>query len=252
MDNKKTGKFIAERRKEMNLSQKQLAERLNVTDKAVSKWETGNGAPDISLLTVIADSLNVTVVELLDGQYSEKSNAQVQTEKIVIEALQKAKKERIKTTISIFIVLAILFSLVNIAVYGYWGRRHKVLYNIDTVYVHQDEENPNIYDFYYNCTVKNWWFDFNKYTYNLVAELGGEYGSWYFESKTDSVTTTNLCETSFIIHVEFDISTVWEPVPTIEEIIMMACFSAYDINGEYDSRANLYMNDFTDAKVIKI
>ena len=65
MDNKKTGRFIAERRKEMKLSQKQLAEKLNITDKAVSKWETGNGAPDISLLTTIADEINVTVVEII-------------------------------------------------------------------------------------------------------------------------------------------------------------------------------------------
>ncbi|MBQ4571920.1 MAG: helix-turn-helix transcriptional regulator [Clostridia bacterium] len=252
MDNKKTGRFIAERRKEMNLSQKQLAEKLNVTDKAVSKWETGNGAPDISLLTVIADSLNVTVVELLDGQHSEKANAQAQTEKIVIEALKKAKKERIKTTISIFVVLAILFSLVNVVTYGYWGRRHKVLYNVDTVFVQQDKENPNKYDFYYNCTVKNWWFDFNKYTYNLVAELGGEPGGWYFESETNPITSNNLNTSSFVIHVEFDISTVYEPVPTLEEIIMMGSFSAYDVNGEYDSRANLFMNDFDDAKIIVI
>ena len=45
MDNRKTGRFIAQQRKEMNLTQKQLAEKLNVTDKAISKWETGNGAP---------------------------------------------------------------------------------------------------------------------------------------------------------------------------------------------------------------
>ena len=68
MNNKKTGKFIAERRKEINLSQKQLAEKLNVTDKAVSKWETGNGAPDISLLTTLADVLGVTTDELLSGK----------------------------------------------------------------------------------------------------------------------------------------------------------------------------------------
>lgn len=252
MDNKKTGKFIAQRRKELNLSQKQLAEKLNVTDKAVSKWETGNGAPDISLLTVIADSLNVTVIELLNGELLEKSNAQEQSEKIVIEALQKAKKERRKTTVSILVALAILFSLINISVYGYWGRRHKVLYNVDTVYVHQNGENTNIYDIYYNCSVKNWWFDFNEYTYNLVADLRGEPGGWHFETKANSVTSTNLNKNTFVIHVEFDISTVLDTAPTFEEIIMISQFSAYDTNGKYDSRACLYMNDFKDVKIIII
>ena len=84
MDNKKTGMFISQRRKEMNLTQKELAEKLNVTDKAVSKWETGNGAPDISLLTTLARTLDVSVIELLDGEYSKNTNADLQTEKIVI------------------------------------------------------------------------------------------------------------------------------------------------------------------------
>lgn len=93
MDNKKTGMFIAQCRKQLNISQKQLAEKLNVTDKAVSKWETGNGAPDISLLTKLADELNVTVVELLDGEYAEETNEKEQTEKIVVEALKKRKRK---------------------------------------------------------------------------------------------------------------------------------------------------------------
>jgi len=250
MNNKKTGRFIAQCRKEMNLSQKQLAEKLNVTDKAVSKWETGNGAPDISLLTSIAEALNITVIELLDGQHAEKENTREQTEKIVLEALNKAKKERKKTIKEFFIIFIILFSFVNIVVYGYRGNRHKILYDVETVYVHQDEENNNKYDFYYNCKVKNWWFDFNKHTYSLEAELMGEPGSWDFKAKTDSITSTNLYETYFVIHVEFDKTSIIGTKPTIEEAIMMGQFSAYKENGEYDERANLYMNDFTDAKII--
>lgn len=251
MDNKRTGQFIAQRKRSLDLTQKQLAEKLNVTDKAVSKWETGKGSPDISLLSVIADALNVTVVELLNGEYSEKSNVQEQTEKIVIEALQKAKKERTKTILSFFLALVFLFSLVNLAAYAYWGRRHKVLYNVDTVFVHQDEESPDKYDFFYNCTVKNWWFDFTEHTYNLNAELSGEPGSWDFRSKTDPVTSTNSSETSFVIHVEFDVSSVLGSVP-IEDVIMKTEFSAYDKNGKSDERANLYMYDFNDVKIIMI
>ena len=250
MNNKKTGKFIAERRKEINLSQKQLAEKLNVTDKAVSKWETGNGAPDISLLTTIADSLGVSVIELLKGECLEKSDTQAQTEEIVIEALQKAKKERTKIVVSILLLLVMLFFLANVAAYGYWGRRHKILYDVDTVYVYQDKENPNKYNFYYNCSVKNWWFDFQEHAYSLKAQLGGEPGSWFFESAPCSISSTNLREATFVIHVAFDLSTVLGPAPTIEEIIMTGQFFAYQINGEYDSGANLYMDDFKDAKII--
>lgn len=252
MDNKKTGMFISQRRKEMNLTQKELAEKLNVTDKAVSKWETGNGAPDISLLTTLARTLDVSVIELLDGEYSKNTNADLQTEKIVIKALQKAKKERVKTTLSILTILAIIFTLVNVITYAYWGNRHKILYNVDTVFVHQREENDNIYDIYYNCTVKNWWFDFTKYNYNLKAELSGEPGGWHFKSDAISVSSTNSNESNFIIRVEFDKSTVTGTVPSFEKLITMSEFSAYNDSGKYDSRANLYMNDFKNVKIIHI
>ena len=66
MENK-TGQFIARRRKEIGLTQKELAERLGVTNKAVSKWETGGGMPDVSVLETLAGVLEVSVDELLRG-----------------------------------------------------------------------------------------------------------------------------------------------------------------------------------------
>ena len=68
MDNSKTGTLIRACRKELNLTQRDLAERLHVTDRAVSKWERGLCAPDIGLLEPLAEILNVSVVELLEGE----------------------------------------------------------------------------------------------------------------------------------------------------------------------------------------
>lgn len=68
MDAQKTGSFIAQMRKEKNLTQLQLAELLNVSDKAVSRWETGRGFPDIGSLEDIAGALGVGVAELLKGE----------------------------------------------------------------------------------------------------------------------------------------------------------------------------------------
>jgi transcriptional regulator with XRE-family HTH domain len=68
MDNSKTGALIRARRKELNLTQKELAERLHITDRAVSKWERGLCAPDIALLEPLAETLDVSVVELLEGE----------------------------------------------------------------------------------------------------------------------------------------------------------------------------------------
>lgn len=65
VDNKTMGRLIADRRKALNMTQKQLADRLGVTDRAVSRWERGVGAPEISLLPPLAAALNITTDELL-------------------------------------------------------------------------------------------------------------------------------------------------------------------------------------------
>ncbi len=72
MDNKKIGDFISTLRKNRNLTQKDLADQLGITDKAVSKWERGAGYPDIGMLRPLADILGTTVNELLDGEASER------------------------------------------------------------------------------------------------------------------------------------------------------------------------------------
>ena len=78
MDQIKIGKFIAKIRKEQGLTQSQLAEKLNISNKTVSKWETGNGLPDVSLLTPLCEVLNITSDELFLG---EKMSANVAPKK---------------------------------------------------------------------------------------------------------------------------------------------------------------------------
>ena len=68
MDQIKIGKFIAQRRKAAGLTQLQLAEKLNITDRAISKWETAKGLPDITLLQPLAQALGISVIELMNGQ----------------------------------------------------------------------------------------------------------------------------------------------------------------------------------------
>lgn len=69
MDNAKTGALIRQRRKEKNMTQAELARRLNITDRAVSKWERGLSAPDIALLEPLAQALDLTVLELIRGEH---------------------------------------------------------------------------------------------------------------------------------------------------------------------------------------
>ena len=67
MDASRTGRFICESRKKLGLSQRELADMLNITDKAVSKWERGLSFPDISLLIPICELLNISLYDLLTG-----------------------------------------------------------------------------------------------------------------------------------------------------------------------------------------
>lgn len=72
MDAKKTGKFIYENRKKHGMSQKELADKLNITDKAISKWERGISFPDISMLIPISEILEISLYDLLTGgEYNE-------------------------------------------------------------------------------------------------------------------------------------------------------------------------------------
>ncbi len=73
MDNVQTGKLIAELRKQQGLTQQQLAERLNLSNKTISKWESGAGSPDISNLEVLADTLGISVDELLRGKLNDNA-----------------------------------------------------------------------------------------------------------------------------------------------------------------------------------
>ena len=75
MDPIQTGEWIAARRKEKELTQKDLAARLGVTDKAVSRWETGKGYPDVTLLEPLAAALGVSMIELFSGERITNTNA---------------------------------------------------------------------------------------------------------------------------------------------------------------------------------
>ncbi|WP_310602008.1 helix-turn-helix domain-containing protein [Anaerosporobacter sp.] len=127
MNNEKMGQFILELRKSHQMTQKELAVKLNVSDKAVSKWERGLSCPDISLLSPLSDILGVTTTELLNGERSDEED--MSTEEIVVNALeygQKTAKRKIELTQSIWgAVFSILLligvtvvSIVNVAISG--------------------------------------------------------------------------------------------------------------------------------------
>ena len=105
MDNQKTGAFIAAKRKEQNITQKELAERIGVTNKAVSRWETGKGFPDVSVLKPLSEALNVTITELINGESSVPETVQEQSDNAILETIAYSKSMSRKT-ISMLLLLA--------------------------------------------------------------------------------------------------------------------------------------------------
>ena len=82
MNKENIGKYISKLRKEMNITQEELAERLGVTDKSISRWENGKTMPDISLLVQLTDILNTTLPELINGRRMTKDELLAQRETI--------------------------------------------------------------------------------------------------------------------------------------------------------------------------
>lgn len=92
MNQIKIGKFIAERRKNANLTQMQLAEKLGITDKAVSKWERGVAMPDSSIMLELCDILRISVNELLSGEKINMDNNQ-KNEQLLLEMTKELENK---------------------------------------------------------------------------------------------------------------------------------------------------------------
>ena len=107
MNQVKIGKFIAECRKKEKLTQVQLAEKLNITDRAISKWETVKAMPDSSIMLELCDILKITVNDLLSGEVVAMDNYNKELENNLLEMI-KQKEEADKRLLKLEIVMGII------------------------------------------------------------------------------------------------------------------------------------------------
>ena len=106
MDQTKIGSFIAEARKQKNLTQRALADQLSISDKTVSKWETGKGLPEVSLMLPLCDVLGISVNELLTGERLVDSDYKQKAEENILKLMQE--KEQSKRSILLAVIAAVI------------------------------------------------------------------------------------------------------------------------------------------------
>ena len=115
MNQEKIGKFIAELRKEKNMTQQDLATKLNVTDRAISNWENGRRLPDYSLIKNLCDELGITINELLSGEKLKKEEQKNKFEENIINTLDYSdKKEKRLKKIAIYIIAIIVLIFITL------------------------------------------------------------------------------------------------------------------------------------------
>lgn len=127
MDIVKIGYFIRECRKNKNLTQKQLADKLYVEPKTISKWETGKGLPDVSIMKNLCNELGISLSELFIGDYIKEESNDLLIEKLIIDELKKEKIQNNKKLIGEILIgcaficsvitLILLVGIVSIATY---------------------------------------------------------------------------------------------------------------------------------------
>ena len=121
MDQVKTGKLISKKRKERGLTQEQLAERLGVSNKTISKWENGRCMPDYSVIKLLCDELKITVPELINGEEdAEKSTSELNDEQLIelIERTQDLEKQKTSLYGIILIVMGIALTALSNTIGG--------------------------------------------------------------------------------------------------------------------------------------
>lgn len=116
MDQIAIGKFIAEERKRKGYTQKQLSEKLEISDKTVSKWERGNGFPEVSLLLPLCKELDITVNELLSGERVSLEDYQRKAEENMVNLVKEAQESRKKIILSAVVALLVVVAAVPLFV----------------------------------------------------------------------------------------------------------------------------------------
>ena len=111
MDQMKIGKFIQNKRKEKNITQQELAEKLNITDRAISKWENGKCMPDVGIMQELCEILNITINDLFSGEVVNMKDTEKKLEENLLE-MTRLKEEKDRQLLSLEIFIGVISSVI--------------------------------------------------------------------------------------------------------------------------------------------
>lgn len=120
-----TGKLISKKRKEKNLTQEQMAERLGVSNKTISKWETGKCMPDYSIVKGLCEELEITVAELIDGDESEEKSIRVYDDEQIEDFLRRTQESEKQKNLLYGILLIVMGIALQVLSYTIGGSNVK-------------------------------------------------------------------------------------------------------------------------------
>lgn len=227
MNYKEIGLFISKKRKELNMTQKELADKLNVTDKAVSKWERGLGCPDISILEVLSNILGVSILELLKGRNIEgKVIPVVEADDYLKNTINYSKKSLNKKILDLLTIIIIgitsFIVIININHIMYLNKEYEYDFSNNEILedINKIENNIN--------TIKNTNNIFDNTDYKNLNEL---LNSYYNKIINNSILKYNGIK-KFKLK---DLNQLDNELPGFLEIL-----SSYKILEKYDFKQKQY------------
>lgn len=171
MNQEKIGKFILELRREKNMTQQELADKIGVTDRAISKWENGRGMPDLSLMIPLCKELDITINELISGEKIEKKDYQSKLEENILKTIDytnrriinkdKIFKILVGTIITIILMIVLMFFVDvnrmnnnNPVIFSTWGFKYappvdfheeEIISGVEKYLLEKSESEPKQY-----------------------------------------------------------------------------------------------------------
>lgn len=193
MNQEKIGKFIKDKRLELKMTQKDLADKLGISDRAISKWENGRGVPDVSLLSDLSKVLDVTINDLLSGEVVKKEEYQQKFEENIMNTIEtKIKKENKILKLVLYCIFTLVFLLV-------------MYVSIESIYMKSTINSYPLIQKNYSDDIHandNMYFERTVYSY-------GFYVKYFYKSKnTDKpmLVSNNIDENDFeIIRKDFNL-----------------------------------------------